>query len=183
MKNEPIQNVTVFCGSATGTNPAYVNDCLQLAKILCDRGITLIYGGGNIGLMGVLADEMLKRKGNVIGVIPQKLVDIEVAHNNLTKLHIVKNMHQRKALMADLADAFLVLPGGIGTMDEFFEIFTWQQLGYHHKPIGISNVEGYYNNLLLMLDHFAESGFVRKGQLEKLIIGKNIVDLTGKILT
>lgn len=183
MKKENIQNVTVFCGSATGTNPAFTDDCLQLAKILCERDITLVYGGGNVGLMGILADEMLKRQGKVIGVIPQKLVDIEVAHKHLTQLHIVKNMHQRKALMADLADAFIVLPGGIGTMDEFFEIITWQQLGYHHKPIGISNVDGYYDNLLLMLDHFAQSGFVKNSQIGKLIIGKNVTDLSGKILT
>lgn len=178
-----MQNVTVFCGSATGTNPAFTDDCLQLAKILCERDITLVYGGGNVGLMGILADEMLKRQGKVIGVIPQKLVDIEVAHEHLTQLHIVKNMHQRKALMAELADAFIVLPGGIGTMDEFFEIFTWQQLGYHCKPIGISNVDGFYDNLLLMLDHFAQSGFVKISQIGKLIIGKNVTDLSGKILT
>ncbi len=178
-----MQNVTVFCGSATGTNPAFTDDCLQLAKILCERGITLVYGGGNVGLMGILADEMLRRQGKVIGVIPQKLVDIEVAHKNLTQLHIVKSMHQRKAMMTDMADAFIVLPGGVGTMDEFFEIFTWQQLGYHHKPIGISNVDGCYDNLLLMLDHFAQLGFVKNSQIGKLIIGKNVSDLSGKILT
>jgi uncharacterized protein (TIGR00730 family) len=182
MKPETIKSVVVFCGSATGADTAIIQDCKDLAKALCVNHITLVYGGGNIGLMGILADEMLRLGGKVIGVIPRKLVDIELAHKGLTTLHIVADMHERKALMAKLADAFLVLPGGIGTMDEFFEIFTWLQLGYHEKPVGLSNIKGFYNGLIGFLDKLCNEGFVSKHIIGKLMICDNATDLLNKIL-
>jgi uncharacterized protein (TIGR00730 family) len=177
-----IKKVTVFCGSNTGKDEAFTKDCLELARALYKNHISLIYGGGNVGLMGVLADEILRLGGEVIGVIPKKLVEIEVAHTGLTKLHVVEGMHERKALMASLADAFLVLPGGIGTMEEFFEIYTWMQLGYHDKPIAISNVNGYYNVLKDLLNKLVEQSFVKTSQVEKLIIGDNSADILNRII-
>jgi len=182
MKTAQIKKVAVFCGSATGNNPAIIQDCLNLAHTLCAHNITMVYGGGNVGLMGVLADEILRQGGEAIGVIPEKLVEIEVAHNGLTKLHIVKGMHERKALMASMADAFIILPGGIGTMEEFFEIYTWLQLGYHNKPIAISNIGGFYNTLIAFLNHLVDQQFVKSSQVEKLIIEKNSVDLVHRIM-
>lgn len=144
--------------------------------------LALVYGGGNIGLMGLLADEMLKRGGEVIGVIPQKLVDIEVAHYNLTHLHIVSGMHERKALMAKLSDAFIVMPGGIGTMDEFFEMYTWLQLGYHHKPVALLNIKGFYNMLIGFLEHMVQQGYFQRYRYEQLIIEEHPADLVDRIL-
>jgi len=142
----------------------------------------MVYGGGNIGLMGVLADELLRLGGEVTGVIPKKLADIELAHHGLTRLHIVKTMHERKALMANLSDAFMVLPGGIGTMDEFFEIFTWLQLGYHNKPIGISNINGFYDVLLGLLDNMVQKQFIHEPYFDRLVIQRNAVDTMNKML-
>lgn len=177
-----ITKVAVFCGSATGKDHVVIDDCMNLAAALVHHNITLIYGGGNVGLMGILADEMLRLGGEVIGVIPQKLVEIEVAHSKLTKLHVVTGMHERKALMADLADAFIVLPGGIGTMEEFFEIYTWLQLGYHDKPIGISNINGFYDILITFLNNLVKQQFVKSNHLEKLIIRENSTDLINRII-
>ena len=177
-----IKKVAVFCGSATGNNPVIVQDCLNLARALSEHNITLIYGGGNVGLMGVLADELLRLGGEVVGVIPERLVEIEVAHNGLTQLHVVKGMHERKALMASIADAFIILPGGIGTMEEFFEIYTWLQLGYHFKPIAISNIDGFYNTLIAFLEHLVDQRFVKRSHIEKLIVESNSADLIQRIL-
>ena len=182
MGSEVIKRIAVFCGSAKGNDIAFVQDCLNLAGSLCANNISLVYGGGNVGLMGVLADEMLRLGGEAIGVIPRKLVEIEVAHSGLTKLHIVTGMHERKALMASLADAFIVLPGGIGTMEEFFEIYTWLQLEYHSKPIAISNVNGFYDGLITFLRHLVEQQFVKAAQFERLIIRDNSVQLINNIL-
>ncbi len=182
MLKKEVKRVAVFCGSSTGNDPAIVNECFELPRILLENGIGMVYGGGNIGLMGVIADEMMQVEGEVIGVIPQKLVDIELAHKYISKLHIVNTMHERKALMADLSDAFLVLPGGIGTMDEFFEIFTWLQLGYHNKPIGICNINGFYNILLAFLNQMVETRFFKKEQLDHLIIGTSISEVVHRIL-
>jgi len=182
MRTAEIKKVAVFCGSATGNNPAIINDCLNLARAFCAYDITLVYGGGNVGLMGILADEILKQGGEVVGVIPEKLVEIEVAHLGITKLHIVTGMHERKAMMASMADAFIILPGGIGTMEEFFEIYTWLQLGYHNKPIAISNIDGFYNTLIAFLDHLVDQQFVKSSQIEKLIVESNSVDLIRRIL-
>ena len=182
MKPAQITKVAVFCGSATGNNHTIIQDCLDLARVMCDHNITLIYGGGNVGLMGVLADEILRLEGEVIGVIPEKLVGIEVAHQGLTQLHIVKGMHERKALMASMADAFIVLPGGIGTMEEFFEIYTWLQLGYHDKPIALLNIDGFYDTLIAFLEHLADQQFVRRNHIEKLIVETNSADLVQRVL-
>jgi len=182
MQTRSIKRIAVFCGSAKGSDPAIVQNCILLAGMLCTNKIALVYGGGNVGLMGILADEMLRLGGEVIGVIPQKLVDIEVAHNGLTKLHIVPGMHERKALMARLSDAFVVLPGGIGTMDEFFEMYSWLQLGYHEKPVAILNINGFYDMLIGFLKHLVQQGFVKRRQFEKLIIKERLIDLIDKIL-
>ncbi len=182
LSDKPVKRVAIFCGSSTGNDPAIVNECMHLPKILHDNGMGIVYGGGNIGLMGIIADKMLQLNGEVIGVIPQKLVDVELAHNHLTQLHIVKTMHERKALMADISDAFIVLPGGIGTMDEFFEIFTWLQLGYHNKPIGICNINGFYDILFDFLKHMTERQFFKSEHLENLIIAPFSSEIVRQIL-
>ena len=166
MTHHPGKKIAVFCGSASGSDPLIVQGCINLAGELCASKTALVYGGGNVGLMGILADEMLRLGGMVVGVIPQKLVDIEVAHNGLTRLHIVPGMHERKALMAQLSDAFIVMPGGIGTMEEFFEMYTWLQLGYHEKPVALLNINGFYNQLIGFLKHMVDQGFMKKNQVE-----------------
>jgi uncharacterized protein (TIGR00730 family) len=150
-------HLTVFCGSRMGKRPEYAEAARQLARVLAERKITLVYGGGHVGLMGVLADTLLDLGGQVIGVIPESLVESELAHTGLKELHIVPTMHARKALMAEKADAFLALPGGYGTAEEFFEMVTWRLLKLHHKPIGLLNVAGYFDALLAWIEHaFAE---------------------------
>jgi uncharacterized protein (TIGR00730 family) len=157
-----MRRVCVFCGSRTGTAPGYADGTRGLAEALVRRGLGLVYGAGNVGLMAVLADAVLARGGEVIGVIPQALMDKELAHGGLTQLEIVETMHQRKALMADLADAFVALPGGFGTADELFEILTWAQLGIHRKPVGLLNVGGFFDPLLAWLDHCVREGFIKQ---------------------
>ncbi len=156
-----MKRICVFCGSNRGMRSEYIEAAQSLGKILVERNLSLVYGGGNVGLMGVIADAVLAEGGEVIGVIPQSLVDREVAHQNLTKMHIVNSMHERKALMADLSDGFIAMPGGMGTFDEFCEILTWAQLGIHQKPCGILNVENYFTPLLKMFDHARDEGFLR----------------------
>jgi uncharacterized protein (TIGR00730 family) len=147
------KHICVFCGSNPGARQAYTKAAASLATVLVERGIGIVYGGSNVGLMGTLADTALKAGGEVIGVIPQALVEKEVAHRGLSRLHVVSTMHERKALMAELAGGFIALPGGFGTLDELCEILTWAQLGIHSKPCGALNVEGYFNKLLSFLDH------------------------------
>ncbi len=178
----PINKIAIFCGSSTGINPVYRKACLELARLLSLHKTGLVYGGGNIGLMGVLADEMLRLGGEVVGVIPQKLVDIEVAHPGLTEMHIVHTMHERKALMMKLADAFIILPGGIGTLDEFFDILTWRQLGYHSKPIGILNINNYYVQLIQLFDNLINQGFVHPSVIKSIIISDSPDELIMKLL-
>ena len=156
-----MRRVCVFCGSKSGDRPMYADVTRRLGTALVQRGLTLVYGAGHIGLMGILADTVLQAGGEVIGVIPQALVDRELAHTGLTQLHVVATMHQRKALMADLADGFAALPGGFGTGDELFEILTWSQLGLHGKPAGLLNVAGYFTPLLAWLDHAVGEQFLR----------------------
>jgi len=156
-----MERICVFCGSSAGNRPEYRAAAEELAAELVRRSIGLVYGGGNVGLMGVLADAVLKAGGEAVGVIPENLMAKEVGHNGLTKLHVVHSMHERKALMADLSDAFIALPGGFGTLEEFCEIVTWSQLGLHAKPCGILNVQGYYSPLLAMFDHAVEERFLR----------------------
>ena len=154
-------SICVFTGSSRGVRPEYLAAATELGRLLAARGIRLVYGGARVGLMGAVADAALRGGGDVIGVIPAALVAKEVAHTGLTDLRIVESMHERKALMADLADAFVALPGGWGTLEEFFEVLTWAQLGLHRKPCGLLNVHGYFDRLLAFLDHTIAEEFVR----------------------
>ena len=164
-----MKRICVFCGSNAGARSEYAEAARALATVLAERKLGIVYGGGNVGLMGVLADAALARGGEVIGVIPQKLVDKEVAHRGVTELLVVETMHERKALMNDLSDAFLALPGGFGTLDEFFEVLTWSQLGFHGKPCALLNVAGYYDGMLAMLDHAVTERFLRPAHRELVI--------------
>jgi uncharacterized protein (TIGR00730 family) len=155
-----MQSVCVFCGSNFGDKPIYRELAAQLGRTLADRGLTLVYGGGNVGLMGVVADAALGAGGRVVGVIPQALVDWDVAHNGLTDLVVVQSMHERKARMAEASDAFIALPGGYGTFEEFCEVLTWSQLGLHRKPCGVLNVEGYYDPLLALFERAVQDRFL-----------------------
>ena len=156
-----MKRICVFCGSSAGSQPEYRACAQQLGAELTRRKIGLVYGGGNVGLMGAIADSVLEAGGEAIGVIPEHLMTREIGHKRLTKLHIVHSMHERKALMADLSDAFIALPGGFGTLEEFCEVLTWSQLGLHAKPCGIVNVLGYYTPLLAMLDHAVQERFLK----------------------
>ena len=164
-----MKSLCVYCGSSFGTDPAYEKAARDMGAALAERRITLVYGGGNVGLMGAIADEVLRHGGEVTGVIPQALLDKEVGHLGLTKLHVVANMHERKALMAELSDGFIAMPGGIGTLEELFEVFTWAQLRFHDKPIGILNAAGYYDALLAFVGHMVTQGFVKADQARLLM--------------
>jgi|HubBroStandDraft_6_1064221.scaffolds.fasta_scaffold05576_5 uncharacterized protein (TIGR00730 family) len=168
--NHGINQLCVFCGSSSGKNPVYAGAADHLGRELSAAGITLIFGGGQVGLMGALANAVLSTGGRAIGVIPKSLVEKEIAHTSLTELRIVNSMHERKALMADLADAFVLLPGGFGSWEEFCEIFTWLQLGIHRKPCGVLNVSGYYDALLMQASRAVSDGFVPASHLESLTI-------------
>jgi uncharacterized protein (TIGR00730 family) len=157
-----IRRICVFCGSNTGTDPAYVEAARTLGHLFAREGIALVYGGGSVGLMGELADAVLQSGGEVIGVIPHALWAREVGHRGLTDLRIVETMHERKAMMADLADAFIALPGGLGTLEEIFEVWTWAQLGLHQKPLGFLDVNGFYAPLMEFLDGAMRARFVRE---------------------
>jgi uncharacterized protein (TIGR00730 family) len=156
-----LQRICVFCGSSAGSRPAYLDAARRLGALLAERGIGLVYGGSHLGLMGVLADSVIAAGGEVTGVIPKMLVDKEIAHRGLNDLRIVSSMHERKALMAELASGFIAMPGGYGTLEEFFEVLTWLQLGVHPKPCGLLNIEGYYDHLLALLDHAVAERFLR----------------------
>jgi uncharacterized protein (TIGR00730 family) len=162
--------VCVYAGSTAGARPQYADAARAFARVLCARERGIVFGGGRIGLMGALADEALARGGEVIGVIPQHLMEREVAHQSLTELRVVATMHERKALMAELADAFVALPGGIGTLEELVEMLTWAQLGLHAKPVGIVNVEGYFDALLAFLQHAVAEGFLSPATRELLTV-------------
>jgi uncharacterized protein (TIGR00730 family) len=156
-----LRTLCVYCGSSTGNSPAYAGAARALAAELAARNIALVYGGGNIGLMGIIANEVLRLGGAVTGIIPKALMDKEVGHLALTQLHVVKDMHERKAMMAELSDGFVALPGGIGTLEELFEAMTWSQLGLHEKPLGLLNVDGFYDGLLGFVAHQVAQGFLR----------------------
>jgi hypothetical protein len=158
---ESKQWICVFCGSAVGARPEYAAAARELGRAIAERGYGMIFGGGSVGLMGVVADSVLEAGGEAFGVIPDCIVECEVGHNGLTELLVVRTMHERKAMMAERADAFIALPGGFGTMDEFMEIVTWAQLGIHSKPCVLVNVAGYYDPLLRFLDSAVENGFIR----------------------
>ena len=174
-----MKRLCVYCGSSSGCTPAYTAAARVLGQLLAAQQIELIYGGGRVGLMGTLADAVLDAGGRVQGVIPQSLADREVAHHGLTQLHVVDSMHQRKALMAELSDGFLALPGGLGTFEELFEIWTWAQLGMHAKPIGLLNVAGYFDLLLRFLDHAVSQQLLKPVHREVL----NVSTDPGEMLT
>jgi uncharacterized protein (TIGR00730 family) len=165
-----MKNICVYCGSSSGMGPSYIEAARLVGTILARRGLGLIYGGGRVGLMGILADAVLKGGGRVIGVIPEALFTKEVAHDGLTELHVVADMHERKALMARRADAFLTLPGGIGTFEEFFETLSWAGLKLHHKPMGLLSVAGYFDPLIALLDHAIAERFLRKEFLDLFVV-------------
>ena len=176
-----MRRVCVFCGSSFGTKPDYAASAEALGRLIAQSGLGLVYGGGNVGLMGVLADAMLELGGEVTGIIPETLVKAEVAHQTLTQLHVVKSMHERKAMMADLSDAFIAAPGGIGTLEELFEIWTWGQLGLHHKPLGFYDVEQYYSPLMDFLDHAHAEGFLRAPHRKMVILNADPLDLLDEL--
>jgi len=172
-----MRRICVFCGSSPGSRVEYRAATEKLGAELVRRSIGLVYGGGNVGLMGVLADAVLKAGGEAVGVIPENLMAREVGHNGLTKLHVVHSMHERKALMADLSDAFIALPGGFGTLEEFCEVLTWAQLGLHAKPCGILNVLGYYSPLLAMFDHAVKERFLKQENRRLVVARESATEL------
>jgi uncharacterized protein (TIGR00730 family) len=176
-----INSLCIFCGSSPGANGAYANAARRFGELLARDNITLIFGGGKVGLMGQLADAVLANGGKAIGVIPEALMRKEVAHSGLTHMHVVPTMHERKALMYKLSDAFVAMPGGTGTLDELFEVFTWLQLGYLHKPIGLLNVHGYFNHLTAFLNHSVAERFVKAEQLEDLLVDENAASLLARL--
>jgi len=172
-----MRRICVFCGSAEGARPAYRDAARTLGRELATRGLGLVYGGGSVGLMGVLADTVLAEGGEVIGVIPGPLATRELAHTGLTELRVVGSMHERKATMARLSDGFVALPGGLGTLEETLEVLTWAQLGIHRKPVGVLNVEGYWDGLERMLAHAVREGFVRAEYAALLLVGRSAPEL------
>lgn len=165
-----IERICVYCGSRPGNREPYAREAGRLGSLLADQQIELVYGGASVGIMGILAENVLKSGGRVTGVIPEDLVRKEVAHHALSELIVVSSMHERKARMAELSDGFIALPGGLGTLEELFEMLTWGQLGFHRKPIGILNVEGYFDHLISMLDHQVAEGFVREENRGMLMV-------------
>jgi len=177
--NNSMRSICVYCGSNAGNKPAYTERAIALGNRLAKEGLALVYGGGNVGLMGIVADAVLEAGGEVIGVIPEQLVEWEVAHKDLTRLEIVANMHERKARMFDLADGFVALPGGFGTLDEMFEMLTWRQLGIGDKPCAFLDVEGFYTPLIAMLDRMVEERFLHAEQRRDLWHGDDIDAMLG----
>jgi len=163
-------NICVFCGSATGENPVYADAARELGRLLASNSHNLVYGGGNIGLMGILADSVIQHKGEVIGIIPDFLAKREVAHNGISKLEVVSSMHERKKRMADLSHAFIAMPGGWGTLDEFAEILTWRQLGIAHQPVGLLNVNNFFDPLLEQMRLMVEEKFLKVENLDLLFV-------------
>jgi uncharacterized protein (TIGR00730 family) len=176
-----IRAICIFCGSSTGVGTAYEAAARTFATLMARRRIRLVYGGASVGLMGAIADTALNEGGEVVGVIPRALVDREIAHTGLTELHVVETMHERKAMMADLSDAFVALPGGLGTLEELFEVWTWGMLGLHAKPYGLLNVGGYYTPLTGFLDHARDEGFIRPAQRAMLVVEDDANRLVEKL--
>ncbi len=172
-----MRSICVFCGSRPGVRPAYRAAAELLGKTLAERGLELVYGGGNVGLMGVVADACLAAGGKVVGVIPRALMEWEVGHEGLSRLEVVDSMHTRKARMAELADGFIALPGGLGTFEELFEILTWAQLGFHSKPTALLNVEAYYQPLIQLMDRGVGEGFMKAENRGLLLVEDNVVAL------
>ena len=175
-------NICVYCGSRPGLLPAYAQAARVLGQAIASQGHGLVYGGGNVGLMGIVADAVLAAGGPVVGVIPQALVQREVGHLGLSEQHVVPDMHVRKRLMAERADAFIALPGGIGTLEELFEVWTWRQLGYHDKPVGLLNVAGFYDHLLHFMDHTVGQGFLDEAQRRMPLVDTDPAALLHRVL-
>ncbi|KGT47096.1 TIGR00730 family protein [Acinetobacter sp. HR7] len=169
-----MNSIAIFCGSALGVSPVYAEIAHKVGQTLAARQLTLIYGGGRSGLMGIVADSALAAGGKVIGVIPKQLVDRELAHPGLTELHVVDNMHERKTKMSQLADGFIAIPGGVGTLEEIFEQWTWAQLGIHEKPCAFLNAENFYTGLIQFIQHTMEQGFTKERFMDKLIVNADI---------
>ncbi len=165
-----VKRLAVYCGSASGSRPEFAEATRATAAAMLGRGVDLVYGGGRLGLMGLIADNVLAGGGKVFGVIPRALVNLEVAHEGVTELHTVDTMHERKAKMTDLADAFLAMPGGVGTLDELFEAWSWNALGYHAKPFCLLNVDGFWNGMIAFIDHATESGFLSTQRRSQLLV-------------
>ncbi len=177
-----MKRVAVYCGSATPENPAYIECARHVGRTLAQRGIAVVYGGGRLGLMGATADAALEAGGEVIGVIPEALVGSEVAHRGCTELHVVNNMHERKAMFTDLSDGFVTIPGGVGTMDELWEAISWAQLGYHSKPVGLLNAEGFYDHLIAFNRHMADVGFIREAHRGIMVVADTIEQLIDRMI-
>ena len=175
-------SLCIYCGSRHGKLANLIDEAKKIGKLLAKKDITLVYGGANVGLMGTFADSCLDDGGRVVGVLPQALQDREVSHENLTELHVVENMHIRKQKMVDLSDAFLIFPGGIGTLDEFVEIFTWYHLEFHNKPIALFNIDGFYDPLLKLLDHVVDNGFLPKEKLKGITVLNKFEDIESTLL-
>jgi uncharacterized protein (TIGR00730 family) len=175
-----MRSICVFCGSSSGNDLAYEDAACSLGETLAESGITLVYGGGHVGLMGVVANAALASGGEAVGVIPHSLVEREIAHNGLTDLHVVGSMHERKAMMSELSEGFIALPGGTGTMEEFFEVLTWAQLGEHGKPCGLLNVAEYYDPLLAVFDHMVANGFLSEANRSFVLVEKEPSALLGR---
>ncbi|NOU98762.1 LOG family protein [Paenibacillus planticolens] len=165
-----MKTIAVFCGSGTGNDAVYMEEARNLGKAIAAQGWALVYGGATVGCMGAVADAVMEAGGKVIGVIPKKLSDIEIAHPRLSELHVVDTMHERKAMMAAHADAFVTLPGGVGTLEEYFEVLTWAHIGYHNKPCALLNVNEYYTPMISLIDHMMEQGFVKESTRKLMIV-------------
>lgn len=176
-----MQAILVYCGANPGTKPIYKKTAEKLGKVFAENNIRLIYGGGSVGLMGIVADSVLANNGQVTGIIPHFLDRMEVGHKNLPEMHKVETMHERKALMEKLCDGIITLPGGYGSMDELFEILSWSQLGLHQKPVGLLNVNGFYDHLLKQLDVMVEEGFLKAENRALVIVADNIEELMDKM--
>ena len=179
----PAFSICVYCGSRPGTEPAFAEAAREVGLWIAQNKGQLVYGGGHNGLMGMMADACLQAGGRVVGVIPKALVEKEWAPSGCSELHVVENMHERKSLMAERADAFLAMPGGIGTFEEFFEVWTWRQLGYHDKPVGLLNIKGYYDNLLAFLSTSVQQGFMNAEQMQLIRSGTNTELLLKSLVT
>lgn len=174
-------SLCIYCGSRFGNQPEFEAAARGLGRLIAQRGWQLVYGGGNVGLMGAVADAAIESGGRVVGVIPESLIKREVGHRGLAELHVVQTMHQRKHMMAERADAFIALPGGIGTFEELYEVWTWRQLGYHDKPIGLLNVAGYYDTFLQFMAHTTQAGFLSQEQLQVLQVDTDAMRLLERL--
>jgi len=176
-----VRRLAVYCGSSMGTDPAFEATARGLGEEMARRGIGLVYGGGRLGLMGIVADAVMANGGEAYGVIPQALIDLEVAHTGLTELHIVTSMHERKAMMTELTDAFVAIPGGIGTLDELFEAWSWNALGYHAKPFALLNVSGFWDGMIDFLDTVTTSGFMSPARRGQLLVADTVAEAIDRL--